>query len=243
LQRDRRNRTWIKTIKNDTFRNSTLLSVCVDSQSQVHVLSDKQIEVYSYEGTFLFAYEFNSKLSEITPRRINTSHNREIIYLASNKQVLKFFRNGVFSGYIINNKDKVFNIRDIYHDEYRNLLITTNDKILKYVDTMTQTQIRGSLLENYWSLNDILIHKEEYVQNWVYSKSFQRLWDNIEIFRNSLYFNNTKCKSYRPPLYGKDDMIIGQNEIVTSAVINRVLGYLWANLNTLIDYFDPYCEE
>lgn len=235
--------TWIKTIQDDVFKNSAPLSVCVDSQSQIHVLTNKQIRVYSYEGNFLFAYNFSDKLSENSPRRINTSHNREIIYLATNKQVLKFFRNGVFSGYIINNKDKVFNIQDIYQDEYRNLLIATNDKILKYVDLMSQTQIRGSLPENYWTLNDILIHKEEYIQNWVYSKSFQRLWDNIEIFRNSLYFDNTKCKSYRPPLYGKDDMIIGQNEIVTSAVINRVLGYLWANLNTLLDYFDPYCEE
>ena len=235
--------TWINTIKDDTFRNDGLLSVCVDSQSQVHILTTKEIRVYSYEGVFLFAYKFISNLSGTTPKRINTSYNREIIYYANDKQVLKFFRNGVFGGYIIDNKKNVFNIQDIYQDEYRNLLIATNDKILKYVDLMSQTQIRGNLPENYWSLNDILIHKEEYVQNWVYSKSFQRLWDNIETFRNSLYFDTSKCKSYVPPLYTKEEMIIGQNEIVTAAVINRVLEYLWENLNTLLDYFDPYCEE
>lgn len=235
--------TWIKTIRDEELRNHNLLSVCVDSQLQVHVLTNKQIRVYSYEGLFLFAYDFIDRLSENTPKRINTSYNREIIYLASDKQVLKFFRNGVFNGHIIETKENVFNIQDVYQDEYRNLLIATNDKILKYADLMSQTQIRGNLPENYWSINDILIHKEEYVQNWVYSKSFERLWDNIETFRNSLYFDNSRCKSYVPPLYTKDEMIIGQNEIVTSTVINRVLEYLWSNLNTLIDYFDPYCEE
>ena len=108
---------------------------------------------------------------------------------------------------------------------------------------MTIKRLKGTLPSNYWSLDDILIHKEEYIQNWVYTKSFQRMWDNIEIFRNTLLFDSTTCKGYKPPVHGKEKMIIGQNEIVTSTVINRVLGYLWDNFNTLLDYFDPSCTE
>jgi hypothetical protein len=236
--------TWLKTIKDDDFKENGVLSVCVDSQKFLHVLTYKEIRVYSYEGNFLFAYDYSTSITTNTPRKINTSYNREIIYFATDRQVLKFFRNGVFCGYIIENKNDVYNITDIFHDEYRNLLITNNDKILKYVDIMEQIKLRGLRPSNYWSLNDIFIHKEEYIQNWVYTKSFQRMWDNIEFFRNSMFYSNTDvCKKYTLPIHSKDKMIIGQNEIVTSTTINRVMGYLWDNLITLLNYFDPNCKK
>lgn len=234
--------TWLNTIIDDELKVNNPLSVAVDSQQNVHVLTNKSIRVYTYAGKFLFSYNFTGYTSA-TPRKINSSYNREVIYLALDTQVIKFFRNGVFYGYIIKEKENVNNITGIYQDEFRNLLITTDDKILKYPDIMTIKRLKGTLPSNYWALEDIIIHKEEYVQNWVYTKSFQRMWDNIEIFRNTLLFDSTTCKGYKPPVHGKEKMIIGQNEIVTSTVINRVLGYLWDNFNTLLDYFDPSCTE
>jgi hypothetical protein len=234
--------TWLKTIIDDELKENTPLSVAVDSQQNVHILTETGIRVYTYAGEFLFSYNFTD-FTSASPRKINSSYNREVIYLALETQVLKFFRNGVFYGYIIKEKENVNNITGLYHDEFRNLLITTDDKILKYPDIMTIRRLKGTLPSNYWSLDDILIHKEEYVQNWVYTKSFQRMWDNIEIFRNTLLFDSTTCKGYKVPIHGKEKMIIGQNEIVTSTVVNRVLGYLWNNFNTLLDYFDPSCEE
>jgi hypothetical protein len=123
------------------------------------------------------------------------------------------------------------------------VLITTNDKILKFGDLMTLQRTKGLVTKNFWNLEDILIHKEEFIQNWIYTRAFQRMWDNIEIFRNTLQFDNSVCKGYKPPIHGKEKIVIGQNEIVTSAVIDRILGYLWDNFNTLLDYFDPSCEE
>ena len=102
--------------------------------------------------------------------------------------------------------------------------------------------IKGPLPESYWPLSNLLIHKDEYVQNWVYNKSFQRLWDHIELFRGSLIFDETRCKSYKPPTYSKEQIIIGQNEIVTSAVVNRSIEYLWSNFESLLSYFDPNCS-
>lgn len=235
--------TWLKSIKDEYFKTYPPLSLCTDSQKQLHVLTSKEIRVYSYDGVFIFSYDYSNYVSENTPVKINSSYNKEIIYLALDKQVLKFFRNGVFAGYIIKEKNNVYNVTDVIQDEYRNVYVTSNDKILKYSDLMTQTQFKGKLQETYWSLNDLLIHKEEYIQNWVYTKSFQRLWDNIEMFRNSLFFTQSGCKSYKGPIHDKSKMNIGQNEIVTSTVINRVLSYLWDNFNTLLDYFDPNCKD
>ena len=235
--------TWLKTIRDDEFKTFPPISLTVDSQQNVHVLTSNGIRVYTYNGIFSYSYSYSNFVSSNEPVKINTSYNKEIIYVAFKTQVLKFFRTGVFAGYIIQSKQYVDNITGLYHDEYRNLLITVNDRVYKYPDLMLLRQLKGTLPSSYWKLEDLLIHKEEYVQNWVYTKSFQRLWDNIEIFRNTLQYSTGNCKSYTAPIHGKDKMIIGQNEIVTSTVVNRVLGYLWENFYTMVKYFDPSCEN
>lgn len=234
--------TWIQTITDSILLSSSIFSTAVDSQQKVHILTDKEIRVYTYQGEFEFSYSYKNYTTS-NPKKINTSFNREILYIACESEVVKFFRNGVFAGNIVQISDNISNITSIYHDEFRNLLITTNDKILKYVDTMSLIRYIGALPTTYWPLSDLYIHQDEYVQNWVYTKAFQKLWDNIEIFKNSLVYSTTdKCKQYKPSLYGKEKMIVGQNEIVTSTVINRILGYLWENFYAIVEYFDPNCK-
>lgn len=234
--------TWLRTIQPTDLNGAIPLSVCVDSQNNLHILTTKQINVYTSTGTPLFSYDYTPYVTG-NAVRINTSYNREIIYLCTDTQVIKFFRNGVFNGYIIQSKNCVNNITSIYQDEFRNVLITTNDKVLKYPDLMTLIPLKGALPDYYWKLEDLYIHPEEYVQNWVYNKALQRLWDNIEIFRSTILYSTETCKQYQAPTYNKDQIKIGQNEIVTSTVVNRCLNYLWENFITLIDPFDPSCTE
>lgn len=235
--------SWLFTLRDEYFKTDSPIDVCVDSTSNVHILTTNVIRVYTYQGEFLFEYKPGDDVIPLTGlRKIASSHNREIIYIATKSQVIRHFRTGSYSGTIINNKQCVDNINDLFHDEYRNLLIANDNKILKFVDTMTIIPLKSPLPSQYWSLNDLLIHEEEYVQNWVYTKSLHRVWDNIEIFRNTLLYENTgTCKRYKPPIHSKDKITIGQNEIVTSTVINRALGYLWENLSTLLEYYDTNC--
>jgi hypothetical protein len=234
--------SWIKTIRDSAFLNKKITSVCVDSANNVHVANSDDIRVYSYEGEYLFSYTPAPDKFIGNIVKIRSSYNREIIYIASKTCVIRHFRNGEYSGTILNNKQCVDNISDLYHDEYRNLLIANDNKILKYSDLMTLIPLKGNLPATYWTLKDMYIHEEEYVQNWVYTRSLQRLWDNIETFRNTLFYRNNNCQVYTPPIYSKDKITVGQNEIVTSTVINRALGYLWANYQTLLKYFDPNCK-
>jgi hypothetical protein len=236
--------TWLQTIIDDRLKEFPPLSLCIDSQNNIHVLTDAKILVYTYNGQYLFEYLYSDFVTGAAVR-INTSYNREIIYLCTKTQVVKFFRNGIFAGNIITSQDCVEDITSIYQDEFRNLLITTDDKILKYVDLMTLKPLKGALPSYYWNLEDLYIHPEEYIQNWVYNKSLQRLWDNIELIRSTILYTNvgSACYQYKPPIYQKSEILIGQNEIVTSAVINRALQYLWENFSTLIDPFDPRCPE
>jgi hypothetical protein len=233
--------SWLQTIIDNEFVNTPPISLGVDSQQNVHVLTSQEIRVYK-NGNKLYSYSYTNETTEL-PVRISTNYNREIVYVVTPRQVLKYFRNGTFAGYIVNETTCINNIRDVFQDEYRNVLIASNGNIVKYIDLMKLTANSNLLPNSYWDLKDILIHKEEYVQNWVYNRSFQRQWDNIELFRGVLNYNNSICKGKATELYTKDKITIGQNEIVTSSVINRCIEYLWHNFTTLLKYFDPNCKN
>ena len=235
------------TITHTTLDSSPPLSVCVDSRSNVHCLIENGVIVFDQHGNYLFKYTFPKDV--IGVKKINTSYNREMVYITYTSGIIKYFRTGVISHYTIQDMtcaDGLIlqNYNSLSQDKFRNVYVTVGDKILKLPDLQKVVELKAAIPPDlYWSLQDLLIHKEEYIQPWVYLKSFHRLWDNIELLRNSLFYNLSGCKSYVKPEYMKTDLIIGQNEIVSNAVINRLAEQLWTNLLGLIDYFDPNCEK
>lgn len=234
---------WIRTISNPEFSVNPPISITVDEDNNIHVLTSKEIRVYDSKGGYISSYNF-SKYSTGTPTKLSSSYNKLSIYLIVGNNVLKFFKNGVFAAYILDGTVTcIEDIKSVTQDEYRNILITSKEKIIKIVDLLRRKKLISNLPDYYWELNDVLIDKEEYVQNWVYNRCFQRMWDNIEIFRNALLFNDSICKNRSSYIHSKDKILIGINEIVTDSVINRVIGYLWDNFNTLLPFFDPNCKE
>ena len=234
------NGIWLATIFDPEFINNAPLSVTVDSDGNLHVLTNKEVRIYKNE-IYISSYVFSEYTSQ-SPIKISANYIRNCVYITFKTQVIKFFKNGVFSGYILDGtKSCVENLICTFQDEHRNLLIADGDKIIKFIDILTQTKTNSNLPNNYWILNDMLIHKDEYVQNWVYNKALQKVWDEIEMFRGTLLFNNSKCKSISTYTHPKNKIFIGQNEIVTNTVINRLVGYLWDNFNTIIPFFNPNC--
>lgn len=237
----------VLTIYHEKFDTEPPLSMCVDSKDNIHCLTDARVIVFDQYGDYLFEYKFPETIKNV--KRINSSYNKEMVYITYERGVVKYFRTGVIAYYPI--KDLVAadgyiidNFISVSQDKYRNLYITVGDKILKVPDLQQIIESKAPLpVDLYWQLKDLLINKEEYVQPWVYLKSFHRLWDNIEMVRNSLTYKPTGCKSYKPPIHQKEDLVIGQNEIVTNAVINRLSEQLWANIATMFDYFNPECEK
>jgi hypothetical protein len=127
----------------------------------------------------------------------------------------------------------------VYQDKYRNVYITVKDQIIRVADLMKLNRHRAQTIADVlWSPSEIYVHKDEYIQPWVYLKAFHRLWDNIELYRNSLFYNNVGRGVYTAPAYDKSELVIGQNELVTNAVINRICTQLWTNLRSLINFFN-----
>lgn len=242
------NGRYLTTLQSENFVGNAPISLCVDSNDRVHCLaSDSKIYVFNANNEFVFSYSLPEGIKGI---KINSSFNDEMIYITYHTGVLKYFKNGSFSHYIIKDfpcaqSDVLNNFCNIIQDKNRNVLVTLNDTVIKFIDRMV---IEDLSYENYssfnlWGLNTILIHKEEYIQPWVYLKSFHRLWDNIELFRNSLFYEIEGCKSFANPVYIKEQLKVGQNEIVTNAVINRLAEQLWINLKLIANYFDPSCKN
>lgn len=237
----------IKIFYDERFETNPPISICVDSKEQLHCLYEGGVFVYNSVGTFLFEYTFPAEVTGVN--KINTSYNRECVYVTYATGVVKYFRTGQIAYYLLNNEKNALgniiqNYKSITQDSQRNCYITVEDKIIKVSDVQAIEESKAPLPTSlYWPMSSLKVHKEEYVQPWVYLKSFHRLWDNIELIRSSLIYESKGCKSYTPPIHAKEDLVIGQNEIVTNATINRLSQQLWENMQSIIKYFDPDCEN
>lgn len=234
---------WLRTINLD----NAPLSIAFDSMDKLHMLYDVYVSVFDVDIP-AESYTY-SIITTHTPLRIRANYNREVMYITTRDEVIKHFRTGVEYGVFDLQQPCTVqypcmnDIKNIYQDEYRNLYILNNDYIVKYVDTMYINSKTNALPVSYWGTDELCLHPNEYVQNWVYNRVFHRLWDNIELFRCSLkYSYSNLCSVYTEPVYSKEEIYIGQNEIVTSSVINRCLRSLWSNLLTLYKYFDSTCK-
>lgn len=229
------------TINDIEFETNPPLSICCDSNLNFHVLTKTKVVVFDRNGKFLTNYNLSTEVRQ--PLKIQSSFNKECIYITHLNGLIKYFRTGTICYSILSHED-ARSYGGLHQDKFRNLLITCNTILYKIADLQKIQETKLTIPSSYlWALDDIKIAKEEYVQPFVYLKSFHRLWDNIELLRNSLFYDQTGCKQFVPPTYSKEDLIIGQNEIVTNAVFNRLCDYLWTNISSLFPYFGINCEK
>lgn len=237
----------IKIFYDERFNLNPPISVCVDSKFNLHCLHVNGVYVFNEAGVFLFEYNFPADVVGVN--KINTSYNRECIYITHSTGVVKYFRTGQIAYHALQNVPSTYSsvLRDyksVTQDLYRNCYVTVDDKIIKVPDVQAIEETKAPLPATlYWPMSSLFVSKEEYIQPWVYLKSFHRLWDNIELIRSSLSYEPKGCKSYTAPIHAKEDLVIGQNEIVTNATINRLSQQLWENMQSIIKYFDPDCEN
>jgi hypothetical protein len=222
----------------------------------IHVTYNEGIAKFCKNGVFL-NYVFQDKpcISDCLEwtwkaRKCNSSNNAKVSWLSiideqSEYGCVSWAETKIRCQKGCRQDPVIDGISSIVHDRYRNIYVTLNNTILKIIDRMTIDEVSYEVYaqNSLWSSNSILIHREEYIQPWVYLKSFHRLWDNIELFRNSLFYEIEGCKSFTLPTYSKEDLKLGQNEIVTNATINRLSEQLWTNLQSIAKYFDPTCKN
>ena len=243
---------WLQTLVIEETGFNSLISIAIDSNNDLHVLADNKVLKYSNEGTFITSYTVINDNNE-TPQKIISMQGGGFMYICHETSVEKVKENGDYAGSfgkeIINAK-----FTGIYHDINRNFYICNGKNVLKYFESNVINRNTESLLDqNLWTVDDLLVDSEEFIQDWVANISFKRLWDNIELFRRSLigkieYTTNSRgfdeivVANFTPTEYQnltivpKEDIFVGRNEYVTADVLNRCIKQLYNSMNILVEH-------
>ena len=243
-----KNGSWLMTLKYNGFNN--IISTTIDDNNNIHVLTSSNVLKFTPLGIFISSYSFRN--INDTPTKIIKSQDG-FIYVCFDKSITKFNRDGVYAG-IFGNTFSNVNYNSLYHDTNRRLFVTNTNSILKFFEMVKIDSVVSNNTTYAWDINDIYINKNEYVQDFVYNRSFSRMWDNLDIAKRSLfgtiyeytdYLKNKKnvivgltTRQYNNllQLENKDDIFIGVNEIVTADSINRCLFALYEMLELLLSF-------
>ena len=290
VKKHSRTGSWLMTLTSSKFTTTNKpQSLCKDHNDNLHVLCNNMVIVFNNDGNYVTEYQLNINDNYT---KIRPCTDDGFVYITSSNRTIKSDLDGSVQLPLTNqalNAEYIVANRSVFHDEFRNLYICQDNHILKYNDQIKLVSlIKDTALTNTWSLDDIFIKTNEYVQDWVINKSLNRLWDNIEMVRKSIigklsyksvtsatlkslgvptvppdslaacvidwwpsfnYIINESSQGcyvvphtrtflaseYKEPTYGKGDVLIGINELVTADVLNRVLCQLQENLYIIYD--------
>lgn len=246
------NTVYMTDYVGDTIETGGLIGMTIDDDGIIHALTKSMVHRVQQDGTYLGSYGIGLE-GDGTPHQIITMFDKGFVYICYSDHILKRHKNGSVAGafaYDLDGSD----FRGIYHDDKHMFYIANKQNILKYADTHVITQtLDQSIYDYFWSMDDIHIKSNEMIQDWVLNIAFKRLYDNIEIFKRSIYGQVVyqelspyqqivATRDYTPTevanmtLVNKSDIYIGLNELVSSDVINRCLDHLHRCMVILLPY-------
>lgn len=207
----------------------------------------------------IFDYDpYGENYKESTIKRLANNSNSIFFYGISNNLIYKFGQSGSvlesFGETVINHMNSTLSgessylkpLSDIYHDSDFNLYASSSYDIVKYYD---RARIYNRLLEDLsfniddyiWELEEIDVDKNENATAWIYNKIFDRILDNLNLFRIALkgslalvssstfekvVVNNFTKSQFEEFPYSKGDIHIGVNELHCEGALNRCLRQL-----------------
>ena len=243
--------------KFDAEGDSVISSSCSDSGVVYALTNDYVVLFDNTTRTEMSHFQWKSKVENLTPVRIAASRDENIVYIVGEEKVAKFTKDGLLIGYLGETPEEFsttitnFKYTNYVHTPNRVGYLVSDSFVLKYADYISYLYIKPLLDPIWWQQSDLVINKNENVDYWVYNKVFNRFWENMELFRESLksrvlftFDENGKLifklykrdERYKPAFtYSKEDILIGVNEIVSSEVLNRCLSRLTKCQEELLD--------
>lgn len=176
--------SWLATITSTYFTDTERpVSVVTDTDGNIYALTTNTVVKCTPIGTVIDVYTV-----DVGAVKIDVCRDGGFMYIVYANHITKFTFNGSTAGIMADsgmyNYTRAY--QSIFHDEYRNIYITNKTHILKYVDLLSTTSLKLDTTNMMWPIESLKVHKNEFIQDWVINRCFQRLWDNIEIFRQSL---------------------------------------------------------
>ena len=241
---------WIQTITSSYFSQTNKpLSTALDTDGNIYVLA-QQHQIIKFDSTGQFIKVITIQISDsVLVRKLEHCVDGGYLYICAKDRIVKIAYDGTVVGTFAAGEEYTFNSNytNVFHDQNRNLYITSNNVILKYIDKLTLLDLCVNTDNYVWLMSSIYIKKDEYNQDWVLNRSFARMWDNIEIFRRSLLgkfdystvddspiIRTFTPNEYQYLPYQKNDIYVGINELVMSDVVNNAIDKLYECEYTLL---------
>jgi hypothetical protein len=229
-----------------TKQNGSVISASNGNNNILYALTNRYVVLFDTNtGEEISNFDWLTLVDDLTPVKIVASADDNIVYIVCEEKVVKLTKDGLLIGFLGEYPQEYeTNVPEIkysnmFHFNDRTAYLVSSKFVLKYADFLTFLFIKADLQDSWWQLDSLKINEYEFVEYWVYNKSFSRLWDNLEFFRKSLLarvlfsfdingklqFNLYRRDDiYKPPYtFKKEDILIGVNELVTTEVINRSL--------------------
>lgn len=224
------------------------------------------------ESIFTYDYE-NQSYNETVISGIFNNATGVFFYGIAGNQVYKFGQSGnilesfgkTAVNYInstIGDSDSDYypekNITGIFHDEEFNLYVSSDYDVVRYYD---RAEVFDRLLDDLsfsiddcvWETDQLDVGPDENATAWVYNRVFDRIIDNLNIFRLALkgpqalistntfeyvVTSNFKPSEYVPLDYEKGDIAIGINELHCEASLNRCIRQIHECFDTCLGYIN-----
>lgn len=247
-----RDLSWLHTYYDDIFENDQLLNIAVHPNQMLYIIG-KSLNLYVFDLFGETVYK-SFKLSGLLPTDVITKmffgETGEFLYVVTTKNILKYTATGEYITTLIL-PEVNSNFVSAQFSEYRSLNFATKNSIVRVQDFVEIFEIGDGLETKYWSLDQILLNKDEFAQDLNYNSALLKINQNLKTFRNSLnskfalvteqtsrgtisYFSLIPISITDNPVFEEDveneNLHIGINEFHIPPVINRELIKLYDSL-------------
>ncbi len=247
------------TVDFETFQPESVVVHPDKNISFVYVLT-KNNRIYVFDQ---FSYDYfqvielyetndNSELLKISFDEVG-----DFIYVLTKKGIYKYSAAGIFVGNVDIPSSAKLTYTDIQKSNFRSLLISTQNSILKIQDIVELFRVGDGLEQNFWTLDQLKLNREEFAEDINYNRSLLRLVQNIKNYRDIIdskfvvvteqlpagivsYFTLTPISTEDRPTFSDyiedEDIGIAVNEFHIPQVLNREFKKIYDALDLLRDY-------
>ena len=180
------------------YAKENAISLAVGVDGTVCVLTNHRILYYTLEGKKKGEY----KLERTDPIQLCNNKNSNFLYVVYDDDIVKVSTSGLFvgnfsvsqvwhkiGGWRVNEIPPFYGkIRFMAVTKYDQIYLALDNIVLIYADLLREMALAGNTYDQYsWSLDDIKIGKNEYMQDFVVNAALHRMYDNIDLFKRSIY--------------------------------------------------------
>lgn len=253
---------WAFTYFDDAFENEQPETIAVHPVLDISFLyvltNQRRVFVFEQFNTTPFLIiDLPETFDSQDLVKISFDEAGEFFYVLTRKNIYKYTSIGTFIGNVDIPNSSELNYSHMKASPYRSMFITSQTCVLKIQDLIQFFRIGDGLEQRYWSLNQLLLDKNNFAEDLNYNRCLTRLTQNIKNFRDIFnskfvvateqlpsgtvsYFTLTPISTDEVPSFSEDieneNIGVGVNELHVPPVLNREFKKIYEALDVLREY-------